>query len=441
MNKWFAPQMPPQEVVRLRKQLALIIGYNETTGKLEALGTGVVVAVPVLHVITAAHVLWEFAKAVYGPAPRTGLSMAGSDPADEYPRMDRIMRARALAAVIESEDGAVHAFRVDELNSGMDRRNDIALLRLDIRDPWFVAHPQVVPLPPDLANIDVSEPYLLAGFVGMPRDIDIDEPEGEARMRASSRLIVRGAWIDQVTTEAPGMQPGVETWKLLVPTEHGMSGGPLMRQRGPWGERLFGGAKCSLLTAVGVISYGMPDSAVGDDGYTWVSAISELRQLPSSLGPGLSAVVNMAAMVITYQDIEERLKTIDPRQAAYGFNPWPIMREKLLKLAKPLTDEYLRFFSKWEPGKSPPLETLSAPRGLISEMLWVSIWMTTDDETRRHLEQAYLSFAFLIPPGTPPSEWESFVARDHKERLERLSKTPPFQDNPKGMTTPPLPAQ
>ena len=38
MNKWFAPQMPPQDVVQLRRQLALIIGYNQTTGKLEALG-------------------------------------------------------------------------------------------------------------------------------------------------------------------------------------------------------------------------------------------------------------------------------------------------------------------------------------------------------------------------------------------------------------------
>jgi hypothetical protein len=427
MNKWFVPQMSPEEVVRLRRQLALIIGHNERTGKLEALGTGVLVAFPILHVITAAHVLWEFVKAVYGPAPRTGLSMAGSEPADEYPRMDRIMRARALAAVIESQDGAVHAFRLDAAVGGMDRRNDIALLQLEVRDPWLVAHPQVVPLPPDLANIDVSEPYLLAGFVGMPRDIDIDEPDGEVRMRASSRLIVRGAWIDQVTTEAPGMQPGVETWKLLVPTEHGMSGGPLIRQRNPWGKRVFGGA---IPTAVGIISYGIgPDSAVGDDGYTWVSPISELRQLPSTLGPGLSAVVDVAAMIITYQDMEERVKAIDPTQAVYCFNPWPIMREKALKLAKPLTDEYLRFFAKWEPGKSPPpLEPLSAPRDLISEMLWVSIWMTADDETRRHLEQAYLSFAYLIPPGTPPSERESFVARDHKERLERLSKTPPFQD-------------
>jgi hypothetical protein len=117
------------------------------------------------------------------------------------------------------------------------------------------------------------------------------------------------------------------------------------------------------------------------------------------------------------------------------------MREKLLKLAKPLTDEYLRFFAKWEAGKSPPLEPFSAPRGLVSEMLWVTIWMTADDEVRQHLEQAYLSFACLIPPGTPPSEWDAFIERDRKERLERLSNTPSFQDNPKGMTTPPLPAQ
>jgi hypothetical protein len=354
--------------------------------------------------------------------------------------MDRVIRSRALAAVIESEDGGVHAFRLDTVITGTDRTNDIALLKLDMLDPWLVAHSHVVPLMPDLANIDTSEPYLLAGFVGMSRDIDIDEPDGEARMRANSRLIVRGAWIDQVTTEAPGMHPGVETWKLLVPTEHGMSGGPMIRLRSPWAESEFDGAEHQLITAVGVISYGIgPDSAVGDDGYTWVSPISELRQLPSNFGPGLSAVVNMATMVITYQDVEERLKAIDPRQAAHGFNPWPIYREKLLNLAKPLTDEYLRFFAKWELGKPPPAEPLSAPRGLISEMLLITIWMTTDDEVRRNLEQAYLSFAYLIPPDTPPSKWDAFIEGDHKVRLERLSNTRPFQDDPAGMTTPPRP--
>lgn len=432
MNKWFAPSMPPQEVAQLRRQLALIIGYNETTGKLEALGTGVLVAAPALHVITAAHVLWEFVKAEYGPAPRTAFSMAGSDPFDEHPRMNRVMRAGKLAAVIESEGGAVHAFSITSLQSGMDRNNDIALMQLDIRDPWFVNHSHVIPLPPDLEKPDVSEPYLLAGFVGMPRDIDIDAPDGAARMRAHSRLIVRVGWIDQVTTEAPGMQPGIETWKLLVPTEHGMSGGPLIRQRSPWGS-----SGPTMPTAVGVISYGIdPDLVVGDDGYTWVSPISELRHLPSDFGPGLSAVVNMAAKVITYQDIEERLKATGPTQAAYGFSVWPILREKILKLAKPLTDEYLRFFAKWEPGKPPPAEPLSALRDLISEMVWMTFWMTVDDESRRRLEDAYLSFCCLIPSDTPPPEWNSFVERDHKARLERLRNTRPFQDNPSGRTTP-----
>jgi hypothetical protein len=65
-QKWCVPYIPPKEIVQLRRQLVPNIGYHATTGNIEPLGTGC--WRPCTTCVTAAQLLWEFAKSVYGQA-------------------------------------------------------------------------------------------------------------------------------------------------------------------------------------------------------------------------------------------------------------------------------------------------------------------------------------------------------------------------------------
>jgi hypothetical protein len=359
---WAEQKLLPSEEARIRQHVALIVGYDTTAGKVRSIGSGILVGSPILYVLTAAHLLSGF----------------------------------MMQVVVEAPDGAMHVCEITGVTAALAKEGlDLALLRLDLTDSWFAAH-TMAPLMMDFEDTSLAESYLMAGFTEMP-SLSFEDQDRVVEMRARSKFVVRASRIDEVTTPLPGTDLDFRMWKVQMPSEPGMSGGPLIRNRRPWGDRKIPSGNLQLFTAVGVTSRGLTDAQ--GEGYTWVSPATGLRPLQADFG-GFGALFSVETMIITYQDMEGRFADIDLSRpdTMHLLDPIPIYREKCLRATAQPTDAYLRVLDRGPPFD---IDDLPADRRLLGEVLGLRLRWTTDEATRAVLEGAFLTLAQFQPADLP----------------------------------------
>lgn len=411
-TSWQPVELSQHDEMNVRKQLALIIGFNGNTGLIEPIGTGILLGtVPAPNILTAAHVLWGFISKVYGPAPRTGLSQAGSDPIDELPRFRRILDEGKIAAVIEANDGSIHVLSLNMVSLGEDRANDIALLE----SPDKVLFSRLAcPMLLDVAPIDRFETYFMAGFAEMT-SLALDERELSRAGEMRGKLVIRASRISDITTDAPGARAGLPMWLLPAPSEPGMSGGPLMRLRFPYRNQ------ASIFTAVGATSRGYTDPATRE-GYTWVSPIIGLWRLPS-LVQGLSAgAFDVEAMIVTYQDMESWFRDHEPPTGALTMqvDPREILEGKTRRTAQVLVDAFLEVLRRSSPG-GVEIGDLPASKDAIATSIGLMLSITQEPNIRDELERALFALADIQPPERSGALFEE--ARTYERAFLRNSLT------------------
>jgi hypothetical protein len=392
---WRTPEMTHAELKELRKRLALIIGYNTATGKIQPVGSGFIVGtLPAFYIVTAAHVLSGFVNALLGPAPRTAFSEAGNDADAEIRRVAKVIKDGKIKAVIEHYDRD-EALVIDLIATNIDgdeRMNDMAILRAARHDQFFSGEFRAMVM--DFAPIDFAENHVMAGFAQMP-SLQFDEESRVAEMR--KKIVIRAAPVVEQSTNAEGARPGALLWRVPMPSEPGMSGGPLLRLRHPQGSPSSlpdGHTILETFTAVGVVSRGRASESLVESqrkaGYTWITPIEMIKYRPLDNFP---FAINIDMQLVTYQDVEVYLASLQPRQAANcSIELLPLLRKKMIRSTAPVVDAYVVALSEM---KSPlgDSSTLPYPKRLIEELMRIAIAATQNRVVRRRLIDAYQALA------------------------------------------------
>lgn len=299
---WAGVNLSRDDLQDLRRRLAVVIGYDTRNGTIEPLGSAFMVSgVFYIFAVTAAHVIFEFAKRAMGPLPRDIFSSPDERLAQEFERLQRLLRERLLVLVVETVDSpGVLKLEVDQIHTGHETRIDIALLRCAV--PAGFDQEKISPMFMDFCHPDHKESVGMAGFVSM-QSIPIAEesPRGLGLMR--KHLVVRASHIAEMATSAEGVHSKSLLWRVPMPSQPGMSGGPLFRLRLPRGEPIFIGHRPPVLpTAIGAVSYhrsgGMLAGYEAHEGETWIVPIEGVRVVSE----------NEHYKILDYQDVEPLLK-------------------------------------------------------------------------------------------------------------------------------------
>jgi hypothetical protein len=397
-----APQWCPVvvnqgEYLGLRRSVALIVGYDTNAGVIRPLGSGFIFS-PIPHalqIVTAAHVVFGFVNQFLGPAPRTGLSLAGTDFEVEAKRLDKVFSSGKIKAVIEvASSGQTIVVDLASYHVGTDERlNDIAVLQM--RHYPALDHAVFLPMMLDFAPVNTtSEPHVMAGFANMP-ELRIGEESRVAEMR--QHLVLRAAPVVEITTNAPGARPGALRMRVPMPSEPGMSGGPLLRVRRPRGRpMLIGQAAPELYTAVGLVSAGPLGGMFAGyqcpEGETWITPIELLNFIQADPYISFRDVIDL--QVITYQDVEPRLANL-PANADRGPNllTLELLKEKIMRASRPVIDAYRALMPSIASGAVVSTSGLPYHKGRFRHFLAHAIMATERGQERDFLEAAYRSLS------------------------------------------------
>jgi hypothetical protein len=323
---WVPVNLTGEQQKDLRRHLALIVGYNTNTGLIEGLGSGFVVSgVPEIFVVTASHVLMGFVNQHLGARAK---DIFGSDEENFYlegKRLFEVLKDAKIRVVVECLDKpGVQVLEIQSIWLGHEKRCDLAMLRCVGAEAF--SGETMVPALPDFKPADQLESLFMAGFVKMGA-IPIDE---EARIATMRRYIcVRASRVAEDTRTPEGAHPGSWQWRVTMPSEHGMSGGPLLRLRLPKGEPIFvNDVTPQIRTSVGVISRGRAGGMFAGfeekAGETWITPIEAIRHLAGETTLG----------IIDYQDIEEKMRKSNVREGVGRFDLIELFTEKRDRLKK-----------------------------------------------------------------------------------------------------------
>ncbi len=318
-------QLPPAEVRMLLSKLALIVGYNGETGMIETLGTGVIVGnTDTVYVLSALHILTGFADRTFGPAPRTAFTGLGDEHGVQYSRMARLIDEGRVKVLVEFRNpGELVELDVWNASGGTDERHlDIVLLQC-LRSDAPIEMDRITSLAIDTDPIDLNEPMVMAGLVG-GKAVPFDK-QSDSMFGGRCRALVRAGYVGEIAEDPEGGRPGGTLWRANMPSEPGMSGGPLIRLRYPRGQsvQVVGAAVMQVLTVVGIVSRGRPGGMFAPlhcpEGETWVTPVSRADVLTTRHADGRSfhfgEELAKAGFLLTYDDLRRRLAE-EPTPAA-----------------------------------------------------------------------------------------------------------------------------
>jgi Trypsin-like peptidase domain len=250
--QWTGPIVQKSEVRQFSSSLALVVGVDRASGTYEALGTGFIIAIgDHLQILTASHVIQDFANRIWGPVRHN--AFRGIDPIadskEEQPRTRRLIEEALIRVYLQCTPGeGFHAalVRIIACTVGIDRgQYDYALLQCEF--PPGAGPKQFVPFVIDLEPPPFTEPVIIAGFAPARshRSVPLDRPDLLIHMRR--KCMMRAGFIAEVEREIRDGRRQFRRYRANIPSEPGMSGGPMIRLR-PTGP---GRHAC---TSAGVIS-------------------------------------------------------------------------------------------------------------------------------------------------------------------------------------------
>jgi hypothetical protein len=330
---WIDVHMPTQkEYEDLKRNLGIVIGYDTNSGVIRQMGTGIVVGyAPIgIYVVTAAHVLTGFANLYLGALPTNIYDTEEDRVQKDAERVAQIISERKLKVLLETHDPqSLSELDVVAVGSGQETQSDWSILRCEI--PPGLTPENFTPMLMDFEWATGKESLMMAGFsFSEASELPLEPANIEKLAKMRSNLIIRASRIAEVSTNPEGAGNGSLQWRVTMPSEPGMSGGPLIRLREPKGKpRFLGHNTPQLMTAVGVISRarsgGMFAGFEEVSGETWITPMEVLRAM---LG-------DIYYIILSYQDVEPRLKRLPANFPGRATWQWAdLLKEKLDSLKK-----------------------------------------------------------------------------------------------------------
>jgi hypothetical protein len=187
----------------------------------------------------------------------------------------------------------------------------------------------------DFEHPDPTERLMMTGFArprGFPEGGLVALPFEQAGNIGvfRSNPVARISRVVEVTDSRPMMRNGSLHWRVAMPSEHGMSGGALLRVREPRGVSARPDVRLPQInTTVGIVSSGW--FAEGDSD-TWISPIVVLQQMMD----------DFQHIFFNYRDLEGHLKKLPSNRAG-------VVKLDLLKLLRHKLDRMkkIRRAGKW----------------------------------------------------------------------------------------------
>lgn len=247
--RWSDVHLTTKEVDQLFRGLVMIVGFNDQTGVSEVLGSGFLVGViPHLLVLTATHVITEWADKVRPPARNSFAALLGDT--GLRGRVQDLINANLIRAVVHCCPETYRLCKIASISiTANPRVMDVSCLRLV---------PPANTKPQDFGSIRIDadsypwdEPVLMAGFAQgsswTPPAIE-DQP-----FSLTQNMCVRVGYCRGVVEKPLGMT--YPMFQLNMPSLPGMSGGPILALRYPNGRpRIISSVPSIHTTAIGIVS-------------------------------------------------------------------------------------------------------------------------------------------------------------------------------------------
>lgn len=276
-GRWADVQLLPQELDVFLRRMAMIIGWDDTTGTPCVLGSGFLVGTePDLIALTASHVLTEWADHVRPPRPHAFSGLTGDDE-DLRRRVNELIQRNLIRVAVRCPTPGLYA--ICQVNSitftANPRQIDVASLTLRGATEAGVGGFSAFPIDVDPGRWE--GPVLMAGFVKGSSWKPAED--GTSIFRVEQTLAVRVGYCRGRVAEPPGF--GCPMYQINVPSEPGMSGGPVLALRSQTGEppRIISSFPQFHPTAIGLVSRDCLAPPVlldgSDPGETWATPIED----------------------------------------------------------------------------------------------------------------------------------------------------------------------
>jgi hypothetical protein len=249
-----------QDYIAFKQGIAAIVGYDDQTDSFTLFGSGIIFGSHVeMHVATATHVLTHIANDYYGAIPSNPFLGVEDRTQKELHRLKRLTSERRVRVLVETiEYGPLQMFDVIGLVGGEEMGVDCVLLQCQIPET-LMGNINFLPIVMDDDPVVENETLIMAGFVQpkvfKPRERpSISAKEFDRIGILRSNLVTRVSRVAEITTEPGRVKPGATHVRVAMPSEHGMSGGPVVRLRGDKGRRPRVAGEAIITTTVGIVS-------------------------------------------------------------------------------------------------------------------------------------------------------------------------------------------
>jgi hypothetical protein len=275
--RWADVRLSTQELDAFLRRMVMVIGWDDTTGTPCVLGSGFLVGTePDLIAITASHVLTEWADHVRPPRRHAFSGLHGDDE-DLRNRLNELVQRNLIRAAVRCPTPGLYAIcQVNSLTfTANPRQIDVASLTL--RGAAEASLGGFSAFPVDVDPGRWQGPVLMAGFVkGSSWEPRAD---GAQIFRVQQNLAVRVGYCRGRVSEPRGF--GCPMYQLNIPSDPGMSGGPVLALRTQTGDlpRIISSHVQIHPTSIGVISRDCIAPTVlldgSDSGETWATPIED----------------------------------------------------------------------------------------------------------------------------------------------------------------------
>jgi hypothetical protein len=275
--RWSDVRLSAEELDAFLRRMVMIIGWDDTRGTSCVLGSGFLVGTePDLIAITASHVLTEWADHVRPPRPHAFSGLHGDDE-DLRKRLNDLVQRNLIRAALRCETPGLYCIcQIDSLTfTANPRQIDVACMKLRGAAEAGVGGFSAFPI--DVEPGRWEGPVLMAGFM---KGSWWEPPTGDGqKFRLEQSFVVRVGYCRERVTEPPGFECAM--YQLNMPSEPGMSGGPVLARRSQTGEtpRIISPYAQIHPTVIGVISRDCIAPTVlfdgSDPGETWAAPIED----------------------------------------------------------------------------------------------------------------------------------------------------------------------
>jgi hypothetical protein len=275
--RWADVLLSPEELDYFLRRMVMIVGWDDKLGESLVLGSGFLVGTePDLIALTATHVLTEWADKVRPPRRHAFSGLQGDDD-DLRLRLNELVQRNLIRVILRCGPGELCCMcQVGALTFTTHPR-DVDVASITIRGAKEAQLHDFQAFAIDVEPKRWDGVVLMAGFAkgsswAPPRD-------GEITFNLTQNPVIRAGYCRGRNLAPPGYR--CPMYQLNMPSEPGMSGGPVLALRSLTGDPplILSAYSGMQPTAIGIVSRDCITPTVlidgSDPGETWVAPIED----------------------------------------------------------------------------------------------------------------------------------------------------------------------